>query len=247
MAGIIFVIWSCMRLLFITLCFMTILPFSTYAQEDELDHVAINSERVRRPVVKAGIAHVINFSEALLPVALEYRFGRVISGEVELGIPLFFNTLIYRTSSAPVKTLQADLKYRANVRFYFPSETDHAAYIGLDGSMRHQKFKLENAEYYDESAYRHTFTSVDVRKMVYTANIIVGMQANVSKRMFVEIQAGLGYKGVEVERSNIVGDERGQYPFTFRWEIPIGKAEDKIASQAGFFNIPFALRLCYRL
>lgn len=247
MAGIIFVIWSCMRPLFIILCFMTILPFNTYAQEDELDHVAINSGRVRRPVVKAGIAHIINFSEALVPVALEYRFSRVISGEVELGIPLFFNTLIYKSSSAPVKTLQQDFKYRANVRFYFPSEADNAVYVGLDGSMRHQKYKLENAEYYDASGYLNSYASADIQKLVYTANVIVGMQTNITKRMFAEIQAGLGFKGVEVERSNVVGNGRGQYPFPFRWEIPIGQAEDKIASQAGFLNVPFALRLCYRL
>lgn len=236
-----------MKIPLIILHLILLSHLTVFAQIDDMDHTAINRSRINRPVVKVGIGHIINFSEALLPVAVEYRFGKVVGAEMEIGVPLFFNTLIYRSSTGPVKDLDADIKFRGNLRFYVPSESENTVYIGIDGSLRNQKYQLKNGEYYDASGYLNTFSSAVVQKSVYTANVIVGMQANISRRLFAEIQAGLGYKGVAVERSNVSGNTRGQSPFNFRWQIPVGEGEDKIASKAGFINIPFALRICYRL
>ncbi len=236
-----------MKHVFLTLSLVSVLISVAKAQTDEIDHAAINDSRIKLPVVKVAISHIINFSEALLPLAVEYRFNRIVGAEVEIGIPLFFNTLTYKSSSGPMKDLNSDMKLRADVRFYFVSEADNAGYIGLDGSFRKQQYTLTNAEYYDASGYQNSFVSADINKIVYTVNVIVGMQANISRRLFAEMQTGLGFKGVEVQRSNIEYIGKGQYPHKFRWEIPIGEGEDKIAGQSGFINIPFAVRLCYRL
>lgn len=212
-----------MKHVFLTLSLVSALAAIANAQTDEIDHSAINDNRIKRPVVKTAISHIINFSEALLPVAVEYRFNRLVSAEVEIGVPLFFNALIYKSESGPTKDLHSDIKLRADVRFYFVSDADNAGYIGLDGSFRKQRYTLTNAEYYDANGYLNSFASADIDKIVYTANVIVGMQANISRRVFAEVQAGLGFKGVEIERSNMVYLGKGQYPHPFRWEIPIGR------------------------
>lgn len=238
-----------MKHLTFTLLLLVIVSMVANAQDDEMDHYEINNSRIKRPVIKADISQIINFSEALLPLAIEYRFGKVVSAEVEVAVPMFFNTLIYKSASGPVKDLNSDMKFRADLRFYFisESETDNAAYVGIDGSFRKQQFKLSNGEFYNEYSHVMTFSSADIDKIVYTANVIVGMQVNLSGRLFVEMQAGLGFKSVEVERSNISGLGNGQQSFSFFGEKPIGQAEDKIASKARVINIPFAVRLCYRL
>lgn len=228
-------------------CLLLFIPIFSYCQDDELDHVTINQSRIKRPVLKMGIGHIINCSEALLPIGVEYRLNKVVAVEGEVGVPLFFNTLAYTSTTGPQKKLHSDIKYRADVRFYAVSETDNTLYIGLDGSLRLQRYTITDGFFFDHNGVQKSFSSADVHKKVYTANFIIGTQSNISRKLFVEIQAGFGFKGVTLKRSFASPPGGGGEPFKFRWEIPIGRAEDKILDESGFINIPFALRVCYTL
>lgn len=242
--GMIFVLRRYMKITLLTLavCFLHTIVLA----QDDLSHEIINSSRIKRPVVKAAVTSIVNYSEALLPIAVEYRINRVVSAEVEIGIPLFFNAIIYKNSNGTTKDLHSDIKYRANLRGYFPSQADNAGFIGIDGSMRKQKYTLHNGEYFGSYGYKNSYATMDISKTVYTLNLIVGMQANISRRLFAEIFSGLGVKEVQVTKGNITGFVQGREENKFHIGLPVGEGEDRNLG-GRFINIPFALRICYRL
>ncbi len=234
-----------MRPYALTLVIICLLPFTVYAQ-DELNHELVNQSRIKRPVVKVAVTSIINYSEALLPVAVEYRFNRVLSAEAEIGVPLFFNTLSYSNNNGTSKRLHSDIKYRANTRFYFAPKAENAGFIGLDGSLRKQQYTLYNGTYFGSYGYKNSYASMDLNKSVYTLNVIVGMQANISRRVFAEIFSGLGVKDVRVDRSNVTGFIPGREEYKFHIGLPVGEGEDRNMG-GSFINIPFGLKFCYRL
>lgn len=236
-----------MKLSYLTLSFIILLNMNCSAQDDEPDHIAINNSRIKRMAVKIAISNFATASEALLPIGVEYRFGKVVSAGAELGIPLFFNVFSYKNDSGPQKKLYGDIRYRADLRFYFVSDAENAGYIGLDGTLRNQKYKITDGEYYDRSGYKLHFSSADIAKTVYTCNIIIGTQANISRKVFIELQSGLGLKVVEVMRTNVAGLHRRTVPFTNHIDIPVGRGEDRIEKESMIVNFPFALKICFRV
>lgn len=241
-----------MSLRLYSLAFFLIINVPLFAQDGDNDE-AINYGRIGRPAIKMAITNIINFSDALLPVGVEYRFHKWFGVSGEVGIPLFFNTLAYNTSGSE-KKLHSDFRLRTELRAYFnPNADGDLAFIGIDGAWRRQGYQLLNGtfvgvgfdEYGDQKQF--SYTSMDVKKSVYTAHVIAGMQSNLSTRLFVELHTGLGIKHVRMEKTNINGLSDAESLSKFAWLFPVGRTEDRMGDNTRFISIPLAVKFCYRL
>ncbi|MCB0698914.1 MAG: hypothetical protein KDC11_03665 [Chitinophagaceae bacterium] len=223
---------------------LPLLLFSIISNAQELDHESANASRIGRVAVKADIANIINFSEALFPVAIEYRFIKWVSVSGEIGIPLFFNTLAYSATQKTKKNLHSDIRYGAELRLYFPPGEEIATYFAVSGTLRLQDYSLRNGHYFSRTGYKHTYDYADIKKTVRMINTLMGMQTNISHRVFVEVQFGIGYKEVLLNRSNIINDVNTYEEFKFNWGLPIGEAEDRVYEKGSVIAFPLALKFC---
>lgn len=225
------------------------LPLLSYGQSHKFDHVDVNDSRIKRPVLKLNLGSIISVDEALLPVGVEYRWGRRISTSAEVGIPLFFNTFSYKNSEGAQKDMSFDIRYGFDFRCYFELESENVLFLSLTSSARQQKYKVTDGEYYGVRYY-YEFKSVDINKWTYTINFMSGTQVNITRKLFFEIQSGLGIEYITLGRSNFIGQKVVGYYNSYEGHpspIPWGKGVDRLTDNSFMINIPVAIRFCYTL
>lgn len=225
---------------------MMCLPLLSYCQETTSIPNAADSGKIHRLILKTDMANMVNMSEALLPVSLEYRHHN-IGVDFEVGIPLYSNAIIYKDhfkTTNDTKELHSDIRYKIGVRRYRKSKSPNILYYGFEISLRTQEYVLRNSGYFTERNFI-SFSSADIRKATYTSNVFVGTQAKITKHFFIEVQGGVGYKRVVVNRENEVIFQAASA--VDKVILPIGEREDNIEKSAGVPNLVFAVRLCYWL
>jgi len=200
-------------------------------------------------MLKVAPTAVLSFNEVLLPVAIEKRFANSRLGiSVELGIPLFFNTLSGYTGERKYpggvrKHLHFDGRLRADLRYYYIPLKKWNAYIGADGWVRKQQFELNNGSYINNTYYYY-YASANMDKTVYGTSVITGVQAPLSKRILLELQGGIGAAFIAIQRSNVTDLER-HYGTLLNWGVGMG--EDRFEHAGTAIFLPWAIRLCYKL
>lgn len=203
----------------------------------------IGTPQAHRYTLKATLSDLLWSNTGILPIGIETKVHDKIGVTIEAGIPLFYKLPIFRTEYA--KTIKSDMRFGLDVRYYFYQGLRHWGYVGVDGNYRRQNYRYENGgDFYGPSGGKTYFSSADVLKQVYTFNIIFGAQVAMGNRFFWTFQTGLGGKSVRQKHSNMV--KKGHNAYAERLIFPIGSGEDGMEYNL-FFNLPWAIRLCYSL
>ncbi|MEZ5015736.1 MAG: hypothetical protein R2800_01685 [Flavipsychrobacter sp.] len=221
------------------LSLLSLIQLQVFAQEEK----SKSTPQASKYTLKATLSDLLWSNTGILPIGLETKVHDKIGVTVEAGIPLFYKLPIFRTEYA--KTIKSDMRFGLDVRYYFYQGPRHWGYVGVDGNYRRQNYRYENGgDFYGPSGGKTYFSSADVLKQVYTFNIIFGAQVAMGSRFFWTFQTGLGGKAVNQVFYNLENKVNNIY--LDRLTLPIGSGEDGM-EQDLFFNLPWAIRLCYSL
>ncbi len=147
--------------------------------------------------IKATPSSLLDFHGFNLPVGVEYRFSKSMAASFEIGIPM-----PYRSTEG--KQIKSDLKMRLDLRQYFSMRCNNRLFLGLEVFMRHQYFTQDHG-YYETGYYSYSYTYAEVHKFSAGAGLMIGSSLKLSKSIYLEGYAGMGFRYLENRFTKVFG------------------------------------------
>lgn len=187
--------------------------------------------------------------QGILPIGFEYVIAKRVGVTAELAIPITLYTP-YASEQYPT-SVQSDMRYGADARFYFQKQKlkraniDIQGFVGVSASYRTSRLIVTNGEVlYYGNLYRYPYGDID--RTESKMHIIIGMQMPIYKGLYFSLQGGAGIKRIEQQFRN-----EPQLPIYYRRvdrQIDfIGRESNWLYnSNAHSLTLPVAIRFGFR-
>jgi hypothetical protein len=189
----------------------------------------------------------------MVPVAVEYDFGKHFGIEAMAAIPLYYYGMGYQFTKWQDVTVKKDAKFSISLINYLHSWKEGHLYLALEGLYRHEILGVRHGQIdlgtqgdYDLYEY---FLSANVNKTYYGGGIKFGITTRLAGNLWFESYIGLGMLSGATWHQNMQGVTNGSGGKAAGFlgsDIGSGRGKiDYIEGKGGALYIPFALRLSY--
>jgi hypothetical protein len=203
-----------------------------------------NDSKKGKIVLKYAPLSILDPNLTTLQFGLDYYLNDKNSIQIEYGQKIPFSNSVQLRSSFKGGD---GFRIKLESHYYFASNTYNRQYLGIE------TFYWKN-KYYSTDAFLDTILHQDkdfeylVNKKAYGLGLKYGFIINVSKRLELELYAGIGLKYFDISNfdRNLNRQNCIQYIKTYEWIGP--RSFPDLEEYSGIrFNMPMGFRICYNI